>query len=71
MPPTPLEFHLLSPVPGGRYSVPSTFTTAATPLATFKATPITEQPNNLTGRQNLFVDISVYASDNPIHCIND
>jgi hypothetical protein len=58
-PRTPIEFHLLSPTFGGRYSVPPTFTTALTPLTTFKATPVTEQPNNLMGRQNLFVDIFV------------
>jgi hypothetical protein len=49
----PRTTHRISPsvTPfGGRYSVPPTFTTALTPLATFQATPITEQP----------IDIYVY-----------
>ena len=43
----PRTTHRISPAVtpfGGRYSVPPTFTTALTPLATFQATPITEQP---------------------------
>jgi hypothetical protein len=36
-------------------------------IGTFKATPIANQPNNLMGRQNLFL-IDMSASDDIIHC---